>query len=294
MKTKTVAILSPGDMGHTIGQILVSNGLRVISYLKNRSERTRLLAKRAHIMEVPTYQALVNGADILLSILAPAQAKKAAHVIAQAISETKTDLTYVDCNAIAPQTVTQIGDMITNSGGCFIDASIIGFPSIKEGVNRLYASGQYVDNIKELSQFGLNIIVVGEKVGQASAVKMCHSALPKGLLALCAEILTAAEALGVSQVLKNEFQLSQSAIYERMERELPGIPMKSGRFIGEMEEIAKTFEGVGLTPKILAGAADIYRFLSKTKLAEMENGDKDSLLPLTQLISILADHLPDH
>ena len=37
----TVGILSPGDMGHTVGGVLRQNGLRVITCLKDRSQRTR-------------------------------------------------------------------------------------------------------------------------------------------------------------------------------------------------------------------------------------------------------------
>ena len=43
----TVALLSPGDMGHSVGAVLVANDLRVISCLEGRSERTRGLAEKA-------------------------------------------------------------------------------------------------------------------------------------------------------------------------------------------------------------------------------------------------------
>jgi hypothetical protein len=33
-----------------------------------------------------------------------------------------------------------------------------------------------------------------------------------------------------------------------------------------MLEIAKTFEGVGMTPRILQGAADMYEFIAETPL----------------------------
>ncbi|MEI9479259.1 MAG: NAD(P)-binding domain-containing protein, partial [Deltaproteobacteria bacterium] len=125
---RTVGILSPGDMGHAVGQVLGSHDLRVITCLQGRSERTRSLASRAHIEDVSTVQALVREADILLSILVPAQARQAAQVIAKAISETHAELIYADCNAVAPQTACQIGEMITGAGGRFVDVGIIGSP----------------------------------------------------------------------------------------------------------------------------------------------------------------------
>jgi DNA-binding SARP family transcriptional activator len=37
----TIAIMSPGDMGHAVAAVLRETGLRVISQLHGRSERTR-------------------------------------------------------------------------------------------------------------------------------------------------------------------------------------------------------------------------------------------------------------
>ena len=70
---------------------------------------------------------------MILSILVPAQAKQAAEVIAGAILETKTEPFYADCNAIAPQTTSQIGDMMTGAGGRFVDVGIIGPPPGRGG-----------------------------------------------------------------------------------------------------------------------------------------------------------------
>ena len=37
MSLSTVALLSPGDMGHAVGAVLVANGLEVITCLEGRS-----------------------------------------------------------------------------------------------------------------------------------------------------------------------------------------------------------------------------------------------------------------
>jgi 3-hydroxyisobutyrate dehydrogenase-like beta-hydroxyacid dehydrogenase len=291
MSLKTVAILSPGDMGHAVGQRLGSHGLQVITCLQGRSERTRSLAQRANITDVPSYQALVTQADMVLSILVPAQAQQAARLVAQAIAETNADLVYADCNAIAPQTTRQIGEIISAAGGSYVDASIIGGPPRRQGTPRFYASGPHAGAFERLNQFGLQVVVLGEEIGWASAIKMCYAALTKGLTALSTELLTAAEILGVSGALRQEFQLSQAALYERMERGLPGMPAKSRRWVGEMEEISRTFEQAGLTPRILAGAADIYRLVGATALADRNPEDPDPPPPLEQMVSILADHV---
>ena len=287
----TVGILSPGDMGHTVGNVLRENGLRVITCLKGRSDRTRQLAEKAGIEDVPSYPQFVTEADLILSIMVPAQAISAASAVAEALRQVDTTLTYADCNAIAPQTVRKLGDIITSAGGTFVDASIIGPPPRTPGATRFYTSGPDLNLFSELNNYGLDVRALGEAVGLASAIKMCYASLTKGLTALCTELLTAASVLGVSEALTAEFQLSQSALFERMERGLPSMPPKAKRWIGEMEEISATFAHVGLTPNILTGAADMYRFVGDTHLADLPPEARDEFPTLAELIEILAENL---
>ena len=60
MQIETVAILSPGDMGHAVGRALREHGLSVISHLEGRSERTRELAGLAGIADVASLEELVR------------------------------------------------------------------------------------------------------------------------------------------------------------------------------------------------------------------------------------------
>jgi 3-hydroxyisobutyrate dehydrogenase-like beta-hydroxyacid dehydrogenase len=287
---QTVGLLSPGDMGHSVGQTLVENGLRVITCLEGRSERTRGLAAEAGIAGVPTYGDLVREADLLLSILVPAQARNAAAKVAQTLIETGSEIVYADCNAIAPHTVREIGTVIVEAGGTFVDASIVGGPPRGGSSPRMYASGPDTRAFEALADYGLHIVVIGQEIGLASALKMCYAALTKGSSALYIELLTAARALGVGEALEQEFQGSQSAMLQRMQR-LPGVSMKSRRWVGEMEEIAQTFEDVGLTPKMLAGAADVYRLLGSTPLADRTPEDTEPLPSLEEMIGVLAQQL---
>ena len=68
MAIQTVGLLSPGDMGHIVGQVLLQHGMRVVTCLQGRSERTCMLSRQAGIAEVPTYEQLVREADLLLDV----------------------------------------------------------------------------------------------------------------------------------------------------------------------------------------------------------------------------------
>ena len=155
----TIAIMSPGDMGHAVGAVLRQGGLRVVAELGARSARTRMLAGRAGIEAVADDAALVREADMLLSILAPAEALALAERIARAVRETGATPLYVDCNAIAPQTARRIAEITEAAGARFVDAGIIG-PPPKPGATatRFYASGRDTATFARLRDFGLEVI----------------------------------------------------------------------------------------------------------------------------------------
>ena len=270
----TIAIMSPGDMGHAVGAVLRAGGLRVISALDGRSRRTRALATRAGIEQVADDAALVREADMLLSILVPAEAQALAERIAGALRGTGAMPLYVDCNAIAPQTARDVAEIVEAAGARFVDAGIIG-PPPKPGASstRFYASGRDAPGFARLRDFGLDVRVVGDQPGQASALKMCYAALTKGTTALMTELSIAAERLGVRGALDAEFAESQPALRERMQRAVPEMVPKAHRWIGEMEEIARTFQGCGLTPRTFAGAAEIYALVAKTALGQVSPED---------------------
>jgi 3-hydroxyisobutyrate dehydrogenase-like beta-hydroxyacid dehydrogenase len=285
----TVAILSPGDMGHAVAAMLCGHGLRVITCLAGRSSRTRALAEQAGVEVVPDDDALVREADHLLSILVPAQAEHLAKRIAAALERTCTDLLYVDCNAIAPQTARRIGQAIEAAGARFVDAGIIGPPPRAGTRTPFYASGEHAKDFAVLRDFGLDVRPIGERPGDASALKMCYAALTKGTTALMTELSVAAERLGVSAALRQEFFASQQAALERMAQGVPAMIPKAHRWVGEMEEIARTFEDCGLTPKTYLGAAEIYDFVAHSSLGNVSPEQwRDSGRPFEQIVAELA------
>ncbi len=290
MTARTVGLLSPGDMGHTVGAVLRQHGVRMLTCLEGRSERTRALAAEAGIDEVPTLDDLVVAADMVLCILVPAEATRVAERVAAAIRATNADLLYADCNAIAPQTVRAIGGIITEAGGRFADVGIIGGPPKQPGT-RFYASGPGAAEFAGLNDFGLEVRVLDGAIGQASGLKMCYGALTKGLQALGTELLLAAKVMGLEEVLRAEQAQSTPDVLAWLQRSVPTMPPKAYRWVGEMEEIAATFQGLGMTPNILQGAADLYRFIAETPIGKESPENRDRSRSLDGVVSALADAL---
>jgi 3-hydroxyisobutyrate dehydrogenase-like beta-hydroxyacid dehydrogenase len=243
---RTVAVVSAGDMGSGVGRLLVQGGSRVVTWLGGRSQRTRRRAEDAGMEELADLAAVVREADVLLSIVPPAHALDLARAVGP-----QPDLLYVDCNAVSPATVRQVADVI---GQHFVDVGIIGAPAAP----RLYASGPQAP---ELASLGLDTRFLGDQVGDASGLKMCYAAFTKGLTALATELLAAGDRLGLAEPLRAELEDSQPMLYSWSQRAIPGMVPKAYRWIVEMEEIAATFAALGLTPKMLEGAAEVYRLV---------------------------------
>ncbi len=290
MSAPTVGILSPGDMGHSVGAVLREHGLRVLTCLAGRSERTRALAAGAGFEDAPSLEDLVRAADVLLCILVPAAALDTARQVAGAIGATDADVLYVDCNAIAPRTVREIGGVIAAAGGRFADAGIIGPPPRRPGT-RIYTSGPGAAEFAALGAYGLDIRPLDGDSGQASGLKMCYAAMTKGVQALGVELLVAARALGLAGALDAELRDGPSDVLAFLARSVPTMPPKAHRWVGEMEEIAICFGDLGLTPGILAGAADLYRFVAATPIGRETPEGRDRDRDLDATVAALATAL---
>ncbi|MFC1983790.1 DUF1932 domain-containing protein [Chloroflexota bacterium] len=276
MNTKSIGIMSPGDMGSAIGTILSNSGLDVITCLEGRSDLTRLRAEEAGMRNVQSVDQLVNESYLILSVLVPSRALEMAELISGSVRSTGCHPTYADLNAIAPQTVMKINTVMTNAGITFIDGGIIGSPPKAGRKNtRIYCSGLNTAVLESLAQSGLDIRRVGSDIGQASGLKMVYAASTKGITALWTELLAAAKVLGLNEALMAEFKLSNTDISAVLNQRIPSMPRRARRWIVEMEEIAKTFKSVGLTPQMLLGAADMYRLVSETTLANQTSREPD-------------------
>lgn len=292
MAIETVGILSPGDMGHTIAGVLRQGGVRVLTHLSGRSERTRALAATAGMEDTASLAELVRAADALLCVLVPAQAGAVAAEVAGALRETGADLLYVDCNAIAPRTVRQVGSVMLGAGGRFADVGIIGPPPRQPGTTRFYASGPDARELEQLGAAGLDVRVIGDEIGKASGLKMCYGALTKGLQALGTELLVAGHLMGLQTELRDEQRESIPDVLAWLDRSLPSMPPKAYRWVGEMDEIAACFADLGLTPNIFAGAADIYRFVAETPIGQESPETRDRERGMDGIVASLADALP--
>lgn len=272
-----VGIMSAGDMGSGFGSVLHAHGLEVYTCLTGRSEFTRLRAQEAGFTDSPDLDHLVSNVDLFLSVLVPSEATQLAQDIAAAMKRTGATPVYADLNAIAPNTVLEIERIVRDAGGDFVDGGIIGGPPRAGYTPHIAVSGPNTAPIEALRPCELDIRVTGPRVGQASGLKMVYAASTKGTTALWTELLTAARAMGLQDALLTQFG-DKNVVFQNAQRSIPSMPNRARRWIGEMEEIAKTFSDLGMTPNILQGAADMYTLVGETPLADLTSRDPNPTL----------------
>ncbi|HEV8343493.1 MAG TPA: DUF1932 domain-containing protein [Candidatus Binatia bacterium] len=262
MKIKTVALLHPGNMGTTLGAAAATSGARVVWASHQRSKATQQRAKQAGLFDVENLTNAVRASDVILSVCPP----HAALDVARSVAEHKFSGIYVDANAISRATAEQIGETVTNAGASFVDGGIIGPPAKRAGTTRLYLSGGRAHEVVELfSASLLDTRAIGAEPGAASALKMAYAAWTKCSDALILATCALAAIEGVDKALLEEWSLSQPDLERRSSRAAALAAPKAWRYVGEMREIAATFEAAGLPAGFHNAAADLYERLAPFK-----------------------------
>lgn len=293
MAFSTIAILSPGNMGGAVGARLKESGYDVLTCLAGRSDFTRRKAAEAGFRDVPDMVALVREADLILSILDPAKADEIAEAVAAAMKETGEESIFADCNATSPATAERLNAIIEGAGGRFVDVGIIGgAPTRPENYPQFCTSGPHASLLDELHDKGVRIERIGPDIGQGSAIKICNGAYNKGAFALYTSVMLAAEHYGCTEFLRERLPGSQAGTAEKLDGAILRLPSLSGRYIGEMEQVAETFAAIGLTPQIHQGAADLFRLLNASPLASERREEIDPDRTVADVLQDLAKNLP--
>ena len=279
----TVGLLHPGEMGSAIGASTVAAGARVIWTSEDRSAATRARAEADGLHDVYWLNGLVNQAHVILSICPPAFAED----VAESVTMLGYHRIYVDANAVSPATVRRMATRIEETGAHFVDGGIIGGPPRKAGTTRLYLSGEYAPKVATALAGGpLEVCVLDAPVGAASALKMAYAAWTKGTSALLAAVEALAIHEDVLEPLLGEWRRGRTGLEERAD-DLGGAAAKAWRWVGEMEQIAATFEAAGLPGGFHLAAADVFERMTQFK--DDRNAPGGPILARTLLKELTPD-----
>ena len=189
-----VGLLFPGEMGALVGSAVRGE---VLWASEGRSEATR--GRAEGFTDVGTVRELVAASEIVISLCPPAIAED----VAGEVAAEGLDGIYVEANAIAPERVRRIAELLR----C-VDGSVIA----RTGLN-LYLSGDAEDVAAVASLFPeseVNAIALEGGIGAASGLKMAFGGWNKIGVALAAQAHAIARAYGVEDALSRRGRRERS------------------------------------------------------------------------------------
>ncbi|KKA23553.1 hypothetical protein T310_2392 [Rasamsonia emersonii CBS 393.64] len=294
MAFSTIAVISIGEMGLGIAQLLMAHRYRVLTYAADRSEATQTRAWTAGIELMRSLGELVDQSDCVLSIVPPRDALHTAERVVKAVSASRrrqTPLYYLDLNATSPGTAIETARLFegVSSQAVLIGGGIIGgvpYPlqhdkNSQENGNAsstdppwhcpsLIVSGPHRLPDQRVSQI-LNIRHVSENIGAATGIKMCYAALTKGFVALSIQSFTTAHRLGVLYELRGLLEQYNPSTLRLAEKGLVTMPPKAYRWVREMEEIGETMAGSGFERDLVS---QVYRTVAEDTELGKEKPDQ--------------------
>lgn len=275
-----VGFLHPGEMGAALAVVVAAAGHTALWAGAGRSAQTHERAAAAGLVDAGTVAALAGCCDVLVSVCPP----HAALAVARAVATAGYRGLYVDANAIAPSTVQAIRALLAEAGcTSFADAALVGPPPrlpLQPGrsVTQLLLCGPARAQVSTLFEGpALTVVDLGDEAGRASALKLCHSAWHKSLLALEASTWALADHW---QLLAEFDQLlarrDEGAARPRAEA-VRRLRTKAWRFAGEMLELATMLDDAGLPAAMAQGGAAVFERAAQTD-ADRLAGDHWSAL----------------
>jgi 3-hydroxyisobutyrate dehydrogenase-like beta-hydroxyacid dehydrogenase len=254
-----VGLIGYGEVGRILAEDLRQQEVKVAAYdIKLRSDQSgrslRDHAKQHGVTLTASHADLAAQSDFIVSAVTASQAVTVAKQCAEAVRQ---GAWYLDFNSASPGAKQRAAGMIDAAGARYVEGAVMtSVPPYRIKVPLLLGGGGAAAPL--LNELGFAAKVASDKLGVASAVKMCRSVMIKGLEAMVIESFTTARAYGV-----------EDAVLASLKETFPGIDWeKQGAYFfqrviehgrrrsEEVREVAETVREIGLEPWSSSGTAE--------------------------------------
>ena len=250
-----------GEIGSTIGKGLREAGLvnvRCFDKAAFDGPYSRLIQSRAEdagVTLLRSQQELAADSDLIVGFTPGSASLESAQAFAPALHQ---EHVYVDFASATPTVKLAVADTLKRTGATLGDGSILGNPANGYAMPMLVSGPAAPAVARSLVPWGMKIDIAGERLGTASGIKILRSVLFKGIEALLDEMILAARAYGMDEVVvASAFKtLDSSSWAEILQNVVPSGAIHARRRTEELEMAAEAIEGAGIEPIMAcAGAA---------------------------------------
>ncbi|MDE3108685.1 MAG: NAD(P)-dependent oxidoreductase [Acidobacteriota bacterium] len=256
-----IGIVGFGEVGGIFGRDLAGRGIDVAVYdvlLRAPSSREAMLAKArgCGVKAAESLAECLAGRELIVSAVT---ASSAAEVAEQSAPLLVSRQIYLDVNSVSPETKSRMAERFEKSAAEFVEAAVMAAVSPQRLKVPMLLGGRYAAELApRLASIGMSGRAVSDRVGIASATKMCRSVIIKGLEALVVESMFAARRYGAEDAVL----ASLAATYPDMgwHKDLPDylisrVAEHGRRRAAEMREAAQAVSDVGLDPHMARATA---------------------------------------
>ncbi|MCU0775215.1 MAG: DUF1932 domain-containing protein [Ideonella sp.] len=255
-----IALIGYGEVGRILAEDLRARGVAVSAYdLKLDTDHGGPIREHAASIGVVlggSHRTAVHGVDLVISAVTASQAVAVAEALAPGL---KPGAFVLDFNSASPGAKQRAGAIVDVAGGRYVEGAVMtSVPPYRIRVPLLLGGAHAHALEPVLSGLGFAPTVASDRLGVASATKMCRSVMIKGLEAMVIESFTAARHYGV-----------EDAVIASLRETFPGIDWEKQaayffqrviehgrRRAEEMREAAMTVREAGLEPWSAAGTAE--------------------------------------
>jgi 3-hydroxyisobutyrate dehydrogenase-like beta-hydroxyacid dehydrogenase len=261
-----IGLVGYGEVGRILAEDLRARGQAVSAYdLKLDGPLAPGLQAHAaaHGVELAdSHAALAAGADFIVSAVTASQTVAVAQAVAPAL---RAGAFFLDFNSASPGAKQRAAVLIDGAGGRYVEGAVMtSIPPYRIKVPLLLGGGAAAELAPLINALGFAARVASDRLGVASATKMCRSVMIKGLEAMVIESFTAARHYGV-----------EDAVVASLAETFPGIDWEKQaayffqrviehgrRRSEEVREVAETVREAGLTPWSAQGTAERQAFVA--------------------------------
>lgn len=272
-----VGFIGFGEAGFEIARGLHSAGVARMCLCNLRTQdpdRAALIRNRAREAGgkiLGSAREVVEQSDTILSVVTPEASVTVAKEVA---AHLKAGQIYIDLTSSFPDEMKMIATLVEPSGAGFVDGAMMGSLPIYGHKVLIYAAGPHAgEAARILNKHGMNLKIVGEEPGQASAIKLILSIATKGFGALLVEMLLASHHYHVEEpvllALNQFFAKGLDAVVDRF---VGSDAVHAGRRIKEMESSVRLLEKIGTDPIMTQATVQRLKWSASLNLTEYFGG----------------------
>jgi 3-hydroxyisobutyrate dehydrogenase-like beta-hydroxyacid dehydrogenase len=219
-------------------------------------------ASGAGVQAYDSMRALCEASTFILSAVT---ASSTLSVAQEAAKHIRPGSVFLDLNSASPGTKQQCAVAIEAAGAHYVEASVMtSVPPYGIKVPMLLGGTKATELAAALTDWQLDAKQVSDKLGVASAIKMCRSVMIKGLEALVIESYTTARAYGVEDYVLPTLQETYPGIdwQEQGAYLFSRVVQHGKRRAEEMREAANTVREAGAPPLMATAIADKQQWVA--------------------------------